>query len=146
MPLDATGLKHDLQAIAEHPPATVQAAAQAWAQAMATYASNGLVPPTTAAAAAATALQAALATAFATSGAAAAMETAFATFATAVAGGMLPAFVGTPPAGPVGFAALFAVKRPTALAGANAVGGAVDAWMKTGTAVPVPPGATVLWS
>ncbi len=146
MSLDTAGLKHDLQLIAEDPPATFLAAAQAWAQVMATYASNGLVPPTTTAAAAASTLQAALVTAFATPAAAAAMEAAFAAFGVTVAAGMLPAFVGTPPGAPVGFALQFAVPRDSAETAAAAIGGAIDAWMKTGSAVPALGGPAVLWS
>lgn len=145
MPLDAAGLKSDIQAIAADPPATVLAAAQAWAQAVVFY-GGSVVPASTTVSAAGAALQGALEDAFATDDAADAMEDAFAAFGLAVAGGMAPAFVGSAPPGQVGFSGLFEIARSTALAAANAVGGAIDAWMKTGSAVPSAGGATTPWA
>jgi hypothetical protein len=146
MPLDAAGLKSDIKAIADDAPATVLAAAQAWAQAAVFYAGS-VVPASTTVSAAGATLQSALASAFGTTSAAAPMETALAAFATTVAGGMAGAgFAGTPPAGAVGFAGLFAVTRETTEAAADAVSAAIDAWMKTGTAVPLAGGAAVLWA
>jgi hypothetical protein len=77
--------------------------------------------------------------------AAAAMDGAFTAFGASVGLAMAPAFVATPPAGPPGFVALFATKRSSADAGAAAVSGAIDTWMKTATAVPAAGGAAVPW-
>ena len=150
MPLDPSGLEDDLEELAQSPGATIADCAQQWANAMQGYAS-GVVPASTQVAAAAATLQGALASAFASVDAAttaAAMEASFLAFATTVGAGMAPAFVATPPPSPVGFAARFsAIPKPaTHAAAAASFGGAIDAWMRTGTATPSVGGAPVLWS
>lgn len=146
MPLNAAGLQTDLTSLAASPPPSIAGCAAAWASAMQSYAA-GVVPPSTAVAAAASTLQAALASAFATPAAAPGMENAFKTFATTVGGGMAPAFVATPPAGAVGFAAQFALAHPaTHSAAAAALRTKIDTWMRTGTAVPSGGGAAAPWS
>lgn len=127
-------------------PATRLACAQAWADAMGQYAA-AIVPASTTVAAAAATLATALNTAFSAPAAAAGMETAFAAFATTVGSGMAPAFTGTPPPAPVGFAAIFAMTPPsTRQDGVDRVADAIDLWIKTGVATPSGPGSPVNWS
>jgi hypothetical protein len=147
MTLNPDDLKDDLKDLVTSPPPSAAAAAQAWATAVRSYA-GGVLPVAAAPAVAAAAgvLQTALVAAFATPSAAAAMEAEFMAFGASVGLAMAPAFVATPPAGPVGFVTLFATKRSSANAGAAAVSGAIDAWMKTATAVPSVGGAAVPWA
>lgn len=152
MPLDLSALKSSPGlpgAGGAAYPATRSACAQAWADAMESYAAD-IVPVSTTVAAAAAALATALDSAFgagSVSAVAAAMETAFAAFATSVGGGMA-GYTPTPPATPVGFAALFAPPYPESRQdGVDAVADAIDAWLTTGTATLVAPPNTVLtWS
>jgi len=146
MPLAKSALKSALQSLAENPPSTAAECAAQWASGMTAYA-VAIVPPSTTVAAAASALQAALASAFSPPDASGAMETAFLTFATTVASGMSPAFVGVPPVNPVGFSAQFAASKPdTAADGADAFADLIDTWMKTGQASPAsPPGPPSAW-
>lgn len=145
MPLLPAGLSSDLEALAADPPDTAAGCAQAWADAMETYAA-GIVPASTTVSAAAAALAAALTGAFEARPAAALLETAFLTFATTVGGGMA-GFTPTPPPGPVGFVALFAGPNATThAAGAAAMSGIIDTWMRTGTATPSGGGPAVAWS
>jgi hypothetical protein len=144
MTLDASTLATALQAIG--PQATTADAAQAWALAVRTYANGLSVPGTsTAVTAAAAVLQSSLATAFGSASAAPGMETAFTTFGAAAGVGMAPAYTATPPGGEVGFATLFATVRASASVAAEAVAGAINTWMKTGTAVPSGGGPAVHW-
>lgn len=146
MPLNTPGLESALVTLAANPPPTVGGCAAAWANAMGTYA-NAIVPPSTTVAAAVSALQSALTTAFGSPAAAPGMESAFAAFATTVGGGMAPAFVATPPPSPVGFAAQFAGTKPATHAAAGAqLRTKIDTWMRTGTATPSGGGAPVPWS
>ena len=63
-----------------------------------------------------------------------------------VGGGMAPAFVATPPPGPVGFAGLFSLPYPsTHSAAATGVRDAIDTWAKTGSATPSGGGSPVNW-
>jgi hypothetical protein len=138
------GLKSDLEALFEAPPATVAACAAAWADAVSSYFA-GVVPASTTVSAAQAPLAASLTSAFGNTVAAAtamAMEAAFLTFATSVGGGMA-GFVGTPPPAPVGFAALFADKPATHADAATAYSDAIDTWAKTGVATLVAPPFTV---
>lgn len=148
MALSKASLKSALEAFFGNlpSPCTHAACAQEWADALEDYASD-VVPPSSAAAAAGAALQAALAAAFATPAAAAAMDAAFQTFATTLGAGMAPAFVATPPATPVGWPTLMLPPFETTHAGAaQKMADAIDAWMKTGTAVPSGGGAAAPWS
>ena len=145
MPLVSSALAADLQAIAEDPPESAAGCAAEWADAIQSYAA-GVVPSSTTVAAAATALQAALAGAFAARPADSALEAAFASFALTLGGGMT-GFVATPPAGLVGFATLFAGPNATShAAGASAVATLIDTWMRTGTATPTGGGPATPWS
>lgn len=146
MSLNKAALKADLQAIASSPPATSAACAQAWAAALGTYAS-GLTPPSTTVEAAKGALQTALVAAFAAGAAAPFMETAFAAFGVALGTGQAPAFVATPPASPVGFAALFTPPYPsTHAAAAQALADAIHAWATSGSATPSGGGGPTAWA
>jgi len=146
VPVDATGLQTLLEQLAGAPPASVHAAAQGWAAAVQAYAA-ACVPASAAVASATPALASALEAAFATPNAAAAMEAAFSAWALTVGAGMAPAFVATPPPGPVGFAGLFAEPYPSTHAlAAQHVSGALDTWFRAGTATPSAGGAPVPWS
>lgn len=145
MPLDTAGLQPDIEALASSPGETVAACATQWANAMGDYAAS-VVPASTTVSAATSALQTALAGAFASPAAAPGMESAFSAFAASVGLGMAPAFVATPPPGPVGFAAQFLVQPPTHAAAATAIAGLIDVWMRTGTATPSGGGPPVPWS
>lgn len=146
MPLDPGALSSGIEEVASDPPPTSAECAQAWADAVGDFAA-GVVPPSTAVSAAVTTLAGALATAFASPAAAAGMESAFTAFGATVGGGMAPAFVATPPPGPVGFATLFAAGHPaTHAAAAAGISGIIDTWMRTGTAVPSGGGASAPWS
>ncbi|MEQ9075558.1 MAG: hypothetical protein RLP09_17005 [Sandaracinaceae bacterium] len=145
MPLDLPVLTAELQAVAAEPPSTVAECAASWAAAAGDHA-LGVVPASSTVAVAASALEAALVTAFSAGAAAPGMETAFASFAVTIGGGMA-GFVPTPPAGPVGFATQFAGPKPaTHAAAAGAVAALIDTWMRTGTATPSGGGAPVSWS
>ena len=145
MPLDTTKLYDGLLDVASSPGPDIASCAQQWADAMKEYAS-AIVPASTAVNAAAAALKTALEGAFAAGAAPPGMETAFATFATSVGAGMAPAFVATPPSGPVGFATQFAKPFPaTHEAAATALSGLINTWMKSGTATP-PGGTPVNWT
>ena len=146
MPLIASGLSSALAAVAESPPPSSAQCAQAWANAVQSYAA-AVIPPSAAVAAAGTALAAALVAAFAAPAAAPGMETGFATFGAAVGAGMAPAFVAVPPVVPVGFATQFAGPKPeTHEAAGDAISGIIDAWMRTGTATPAAGGSPAPWS
>lgn len=146
MTLALSGLQSDLQALATSPGATIAACAQAWADAMKSYAS-AVVPASATVNAAATTLKTALEGAFAQPAAAPAMETAFAAFAATVGTGMAPAFVAVPPPAPVGFAALFAGTFPAShAAAATALSAKINTWMKTGTSTPSGGGSPTAWT
>lgn len=145
MPLATTALKSQLTSCFADPPGSHAACAQAWADAVKAYA-TGITPPSTTVEAAAGTLAGALASAFQSSDAAPGMESAFAAFAGTVGGGMA-GFVPTPPPAPVGFGPQFAGPKPeTHGAAGDAIGGIIDAWMKTGTATPAAGGSPIPWS
>jgi methylmalonyl-CoA mutase cobalamin-binding subunit len=130
MTLSASNLKTAIQAIGNK--TTIAAAAEAWASAVGAYASD-LIPVSGAVAGAQTTLQAELATAFAERPSAASkMDDAFDAFALTVAGGMTT-HTGAPPAGTVGFAAVFSPTEDAADA-AEDIADAIHAWMITGEA------------
>lgn len=142
MPLDLPGLTSDLQDLFTSPPATREDCAQAWADAMASYA-EGIVPPSAAVAGAAATLAGALVTAFGSAAAAPGMESAFASFAVTVGGGMV-GYTPTPPPSPVGFASQFAGgPQPTQAAAADAFANLIHGWLTTGSSVLIAPPNTV---
>ncbi len=148
MPLSTPALTSQLASCFLSPPPDAAGCAAAWANAMGAYAA-GVVPASTGVTAAAGALQSALAGAFAAPDAAPAMETAFAAFAASVGLGMAAAgFAAVPPPAPVGFATLFSGPKPaTNQAAADSIGGAIDTWLRTGSATLVaPPNTVVPWS
>lgn len=143
MPLAPPVLQSALEALFAEPPLLVAECAEAWGQAMASYA-TAVVPVSTTVAAAAASLTTALAAAFATPVAAPAFDAAFGVFGASVAAGMLPLFTGAPPAAPLGIATLLAASQPTHAAAAAAFTAQIDTWMRTGSAVLVlPPNTTV---
>lgn len=128
------------------PGATVPDCAQLWADAVKDYAAS-VVPPSTSLAVAASALEAAFTTVFAAPAAVSGLESAFTAFGASLGLGMAPAFVAVGPPGPVGFATLFTQPYPsTHAAAAAAVSGAIDTWMRTGTATPAAGGGPTPWS
>lgn len=148
MPLSLSTLQDALESEFANPPSTSAQCAQAWADAMQSYAS-GIVPPSTSVSTAAGTLASALTAAFSSPAAAPLMETAFAAFAATVGAGMAAAgFTGTPPPGPVGFAPQFlAAKPPTHAAAAATYASLIDTWMKTGVATLIaPPNTPQPWS
>lgn len=118
-----------------------------WAEAMRQYSAN-VIPASTTVDAASSALETELMAAFILQvEASTEMELAFANFANAIATGMLPAYVGTPPPGIVGFLNLFTMDFPETWAeGAQRFATAIDNWMKTGTATPSGGGSPINWS
>ncbi len=143
MPLALPALTSGLESCFASPPPSHAACAQAWSNAVASYAA-GIAPPSTSVTAAAAALASSLATAFQSDNAAPAMESAFSQFAASVGLGMA-GFIPTPPPGPVGFADQFAGPKPaTHGAAAQQIGARIDTWMKPGTATLVAPPGTVL--
>lgn len=143
MPLNVASLSNELASNFAAPGADAGACAQQWAAAVQAYAA-AVVPPSLTLAAAASALQSGLASAFGSPNAIPGMESALASFGASLAGGMAPTFTGVPPAGPVGFAALFGGAAPeTHGAAGSAVASNIDTWMKTGSATLVAPPFTV---
>lgn len=102
---------------------------------------DAIVPPSTTLSAARAAFEAAMAVAF-TDTTGAAFLAAFQTFAATLAGGMAPAFIGTPPASPPNLAAQVASLSDALDAHANAI----VAWLATGSAIPAGGGAAAPWS
>ncbi len=148
MPLDPSGLESDINDITD--PETKAEAAQAWADAMDSYA-GGIFPASTTVSAAAATLKTAMESAFSLIdpvSTAAALEAAFAAFAGTVSGGMSPAFTGTPPPAPVGFTPLVSVIQPDKATASALWATTIDTWMKTGLAQIAggPPPPPVPWS
>lgn len=146
MPLAIAALQSGLLSVASDPPGGPTDCAAAWADAVSAWAA-GIVPPSSAVAAAAGVLEGALASAFQTTNAAPLMESAFLTFATSVGGGMA-GYVPTPPVAPIGFATEFAPPYPASHAEAAAnIASLIDTWMRTGIAtLAVPPNTVLPWS
>ena len=147
MALVKATLQAALLDIFENLPETSDEAGQRWGSAVGSYGSS-VTPPTTAGASAQTALEGALKGAFADPNVDAAplMETAFTAYGAAIGAGMAPAFTATPPPGPVGFADLFSGTTGDTSQAANDIATKIDTWMRTGIAIPVPPGPSVPWS
>lgn len=144
MPLGLT-LSSDIQSATESPGDTAAACAQTWATLMGTY-FTGVVPASLSVAAAQTALQASLTSAFSAAPGAgiSLLETAFLAFATAVGTGMAPAFIAVPPPAPVGFASL--VAADTAAQAASNIASLISTWAQTGSATPSVGGSPVPWT
>jgi hypothetical protein len=146
MPLNLSTLQSALETLFGAPPATAAECAQAWADAVGSYAA-AIVPASTTVSAAAEALAAPLQSAFESSAAAQAFDAAFTSFAATLAAGMAPAFAGVPPPAPLGVAAQLSVTQDTHAAGASAFAALIDTWMKTGSATLVaPPNTLVPWT
>lgn len=146
MPLVPATLQSQLESLFAGPPETHAECAQAWTSAVEAYAA-AIVPASTAVTAACSTLSAALASAFQVeNGAVPLMEAAFLAFGATVGGGMAPAFVAAPPAGPVGFAGHFADTYDSHADAASGIADLIDTWMKTGTATPSVGGSAVNWS
>jgi hypothetical protein len=148
VPLDPGALRSGLPGAAGADyPSTLEACAKAWAGAVTAWAA-GVVPPSATVAAAGTALEGALVAAFKAQSLTA-VDAALLAFAVQVGGGMAPAFVAVPPAGPPGLAQLLAGARAeTRQAGVEMVAAALDAWLRTGTATLAAPPNTLVpaWS
>jgi hypothetical protein len=146
MPLDTTALEDGLSALFTSPPITAEACAAAWAAGVRDYAA-GVVPPSTTVAAAATVLEADLASAFTMPSGVAAFDAAFTSFAVTVGLGMAPAYTAAPPPAPLGVAALLATSQPTHEAAVAGFLALIDAWFRTGLATLVaPPNTIIPWS
>ena len=159
MPLDPSGLESDLASFFAAPPLLMDgedvdlpgsrtACAQAWADAIESYATV-IVPASTAVAGAAITFRLLLVSLFASattvSAAASGFDTAMASFAAELGTGMT-GFTATPPPAPLGSSSLLSTTQATHGAAAAAWKTKIDAWMKTGTATPIPSGTTVNWS
>jgi len=123
------------------------AAAKAWATAVDAYAS-AVIPPSTAAAAAKSAMQGALTGMSAPGAAAVAFPGAFSAYAATLGGGMAPAFIAVPPPAPLVLAPVFILGMTGAPASAVVamMASIIDVWFKTGTATPAAGGSPVPWS
>lgn len=123
------------------------AAAKAWAGAIDAYA-KGVIPPSTTAAAAKSALEGALMGMSAPGAALVAFPAAFTAYAAALGGGMAPAFIATPPPAPIVFAPAMAAGMAGAPASAVVpqIATIIDLWFRTGMAVPALGGPPVPWS
>lgn len=146
MPLVVATLQSALASAFAAPSPDYVSCAQAWANAMVSYASP-IVPASTTVQAAGTALAGSLASAFAAPSAIPGMESAFSAFAASVGLGMV-GFAPAPPPAPVGFAQQFSGPKPaTHSAAAQAIAGLIDAWMRTGlSTLLAPPNTVVPWS
>jgi len=148
MPLNIAALQSGIRDVAANPPDSVLLCAQAWADAMKTYAA-GSIPASTTVEAAAAALTSALTSAFGSPSAGPAMDVAFTTFATTVGTGMAAAgFAAVPPATPIGFASQFSGPKPeTHDQAASQYASLIDAWFRTGIATLIaPPNTPTPWT
>lgn len=135
-------------------PADELDAAAKWATAIDTYAGVNLIPASTAAAAAKSALQGGLSGMSAPGAGPAIFDAAFVLYAAAIAGGQAPAFVGVPPLPGTLLVGLVASavaalppnppKPPAVQLGILA--GVIDAWFRTGSATPSGGGSPIPWS
>lgn len=142
MPLVEATLAADLEALFADPPPTESECAGEWASAFESYASTIFPTSSTVSIAAAT-LRGALSGFNGDTQLASKLASALTGFAGTIAGGMAPAFAGTPPASPL---SLTFSNHDTPRAAAQAIASAVQTWMITGTATPIPSGPPVLWS
>jgi hypothetical protein len=146
MPLAIPALSSGLEAVASGPGSSVHDCATGWADACKSYA-LGVVPPSSAVAAASSTLASAFEAAFASGNAAAGMQAALTAWAAAVGVGMAPAFVAVPPPDPPDLASLFAppFAATHALAAAR-VSTALDGWLRGATSTPAAGGAASPWA
>lgn len=127
-------------------PADVAACALAWATAVDTYAS-AIIPASSSSAAAKTAFQTTM-LGLAGANGLVILTAAFTAYATALATGMAPTFIATPPPIPIDISSII----PVGLAGADGhtiatlLATIIDTWFRTGTATPSGGGSPVLWS
>ena len=141
MTLDKSALQSDLQSLFEKPPRLESECAHLWAEAMKKFA-TAVGPPSTQVDLAASTMEGLLAGFAQADQAASLLEGAATKFASVVAAGMALAptpYLGVPPAGSVGFAAIFLAPTADPAARATALTNAVDTWMKTGTATLTAP-------
>jgi hypothetical protein len=121
--------------------------ADKWSTAVNNYAS-AVVPASTTAAQAKTAMQAALTGMSAPGAALVQLPTSFTVYATTLAVGMAPTYVGTPPPAPIILTPAFTIGS----AGGSAADVIqqlvliIDLWFRTGTATPSAGGAPIPWS
>lgn len=129
-------------------PPTSPAAAARWAQAVFLYA-QPIIPPSTQALAAKSAMQSQLSSITHTPpNGDALFRAAFAQFALILAGGMAPAFTATPPVVPIDLSSMYALGNSGAngTVCANQMATLVDLWFRTGIAVPSGGGPPIPWS
>lgn len=145
--LDPVLLRENLCCLAENCEEHNDDAPHCWAEAIRQYSEN-VIPASTTVSSAASDLETELMAVFILQvEASAEMELAFANFANAIATGMLPAYIGTPPPGSVGFYDLFTMMFPeTCAEAAQRFASAIDNWIKTGTATPSGGGNPINWS
>lgn len=154
MPLLPASLNTDLLSLFQEPPEGFTGCANAWGDAIQTYAAAILPLSTTVTAAVAT-LKPALAAAFEAGSQdptgtvlAVQLELAFIPFALTIAAGMLPIYTGIPPVLPMGWATALSSGIPITHAdAASKYSDLIDTWMKTGMATRIlTPFDTVNWS
>jgi len=138
MPLNLPGLTADLTSLFENPPATEAECAQAWSNALLSYAA-AITPPSTTVTAAANALTGALSGMSTPNAALAIFSAALSTFATTIGSGMTP--TGTPPATPilVALQAAWGSNTDSAATAAASTANAIDSWLRTGFVPGTPP-------
>lgn len=142
MPLVQATLAADLETLFSDPPATESECADEWASAFESYALM-IVPPSTTVSTAAATLRSSLSGFNDDSQLASTLSSALTSFAATIAGGMAPAFTGTPPSSPL---SLSFSNHDTHAAAAQAIASAVQSWMITGTAINNASGVTTPWS
>ena len=129
-------------------PSDTIAVANAWADAVNNYASL-VTPPSASSAAARTAFYNVMLGMDTNAGnGLPIMISAFTAYAATLAGGMLPAFAGTPPPVPIPLATVIPALGLAGADGATvaeALSSVIDAWFRTGLAVNTTSGATTLW-
>lgn len=144
MPTNVAALESALLALFTTPGTEVECA-NAWGDAMLSYA-VAMVPPSATVAAAATALKTALIGFGVPNQAASVMGPAFAAFATACAVGHgLTGYAPVPP-GALDLSALLSTRPATHALAAQGLAAAIDAWFKTGVSTLLPSGPAVPWT
>ena len=155
MPLVQSVLKQELQKFIDSEysgytgfPADVSEVADKWSTAINNYAGS-VIPISTTASAAKSAMQSGLSGITVTPPTFEALFiSGISAYATALAAGMLPLFVGTPPVTPIAISTIF----PLGLAGAtgeeisDAFATIIHTWFLTGTATPSVGGSPIIWS
>jgi hypothetical protein len=120
---------------------------QAWADAVDAYAA-AIIPPSTTSPACKTALAGALAGMSSPNGALVVLPAGFTGYAAVLGGGMAPTFIATPPPVPLNLSPAFSLgmSRAPAAEVIAQIAALVDAWFRTGIAVPLIGGPSVPWS